>query len=61
LTDIDGRVLNNITQHVSLLPETNKFDLSKFYGIQSLEEAIKIDDHIWAMNAAILMGQCESM
>jgi len=39
--------------------ETNKPDICKFYGNQCLEEALKIDDHTWAMNAHILLGQCE--
>ncbi|ODN01080.1 Tetratricopeptide repeat protein 25 [Orchesella cincta] len=39
--------------------ETNKPDLARFYGNQSLEEAQKISDDIWAMNANILLGQCD--
>lgn len=42
------------------ISETNKPDLARFYGNQSLEEANKINDDIWAMNANILLGQCDS-
>ncbi|OXA59227.1 tetratricopeptide repeat protein 25 [Folsomia candida] len=40
--------------------ETNKLDLAKIYAHQSLEEAVKINDDIWAMNACILLGQCDT-
>ncbi|OXA50583.1 Tetratricopeptide repeat protein 25 [Folsomia candida] len=39
--------------------ETNKFDLAKIYGNQCLDEASKINDNIWKMNAEILLAQCE--
>ena len=40
--------------------ELNKLDIAKYYGNQSLEEASKIHDDIWAMNARIFLGQIES-
>jgi hypothetical protein len=40
--------------------EMNKLDIAKYYGNQSLEEASKINDNIWAMNARIFLGQVES-
>lgn len=41
--------------------ETHKFELARMLGNQCLEEALKIKDNIWAMNAEILLAQCESM
>jgi len=39
--------------------ETHKFELARMYGNQCLEEALKIKDNIWAMNAEILLAQTE--
>ena len=35
--------------------------MAKYYAVQALEEAAKIDDHIWAMNVRIMLGQIERM
>jgi hypothetical protein len=37
----------------------NKYDMGKYYGTQCLDEATKINDDIWAMNARIMLGQIE--
>jgi hypothetical protein len=37
----------------------NKNEIAKYYGNQSLDEANKINDSIWMMNACILLGQVE--
>jgi tetratricopeptide (TPR) repeat protein len=39
--------------------QMNKYDMAKYYANQALEEAAKIDDDIWAMNARIMLGQIE--
>ncbi|CAG7641536.1 unnamed protein product [Allacma fusca] len=39
--------------------EMNKNEIAKYYGNQSLDEATKISDSIWMMNARILLGQVE--
>jgi len=37
-----------------------KLDMAKYYALQALDEALKINDTIWAMNARIMLGQIES-
>jgi hypothetical protein len=44
----------------SNLLESRKYDIAKAYAQQSLDEALKIADDIWAMNACILLGQLDS-
>ena len=39
--------------------EMNKMDVAKHYVTQTLEEAYKIDDHVWLMNGLIFMAQIE--
>ena len=37
----------------------HKLDMAKYYANQSLSEAAKIGDSIWAMNGRIMLGQIE--
>ena len=37
----------------------HKFEMAKYYAEQALDEATKINDKIWTMNARIMLGQIE--
>lgn len=39
----------------------NKIELCRHYAQHCLEEAQKISDNIWMMNARIFLGQIEGM
>lgn len=39
--------------------ELFKVDIARYYAINSFDEAMKINDYIWAMNAKILLGQID--
>jgi len=39
--------------------ELSKLDIARYYATNAFDEAVKIEDWIWAMNAKILLGQIE--